>query len=280
MWIHAFHGSDHGFFPYYYIDLWVKIITALASLGTAYSLWRTYPQIIELPNPFAKIDSINKDLEQFAFVVAHDLKSPLRAISNLSNWLEEDLTGQVDEESNRKINLLKQSAQKMDRLLDGILQYSRIGRGRSNNSEYIPLSNILKEISEILDLQGKKFVAPKNLPSLYGNKAQLSQLFINLIDNAVKHHDKPQGTIEVLWSEDNNYHNIIVKDDGPGIDPRYHKKIFEIFQTLKPQKPTSGIGVGLSIAKKIVTENGGTISVESEIGKGARFIVRWPKRKI
>ena len=215
-----------------------------------------------------------QELEEFAFIASHDLRAPLRAIHNLTAWLKDDLEGKIDEKSKDKMDLLQQRAKRMDNLVEGLLQYSRIGRTDIEKKDvYLP--DLLKEISEMIDLQDKKIITAESLPSLYGNKMRLYQLFSNLIDNAVKHHDKAQGTIEVSWSQDNQFYNISVKDDGPGIDPRFHKKIFEIFQTLGSKSTTAGMG--LALVKKIVMEVGGDVTVESELGKGAKFIVKWPK---
>lgn len=217
------------------------------------------------------LEKSNEELDQFAYIVSHDLKAPLRAISTLSNFLEEDLEGKLDGETQENFDLLRNRVGRMETLINGILEYSRVGR-KDASKEDIHTKNFLIELKESCDLpDGFRIEIPEKLPIVSYSRIQLTQIFQNLINNAVKYHDKEEGLIMIRYVLMHDKHKFDVIDDGPGIDKNYHDKIFGIFQTLQSRDEIESTGIGLSIVKKIIEDNGGEIWVSSELGEGSTF---------
>lgn len=224
-----------------------------------------------------RLESVNLELESFAYVASHDLKAPLRAVVNLINWIEEDSTNQLTEESKKWFDLIRKRMQRMDAIIDGILEYSKAGKINLDVT-VVDLNVLVQEL--VSDFSSKKFtfLCADNFPILNTSKIPLQQVFTNLVNNAVKHHNRPEGVIEVGFYDRNEFYEFFVKDDGPGIEEKFHEKIFEIFQTLKPKDTFESTGIGLSIVKKIIERLGGKVWVESEKDKGATFHFTLPKR--
>ncbi len=219
----------------------------------------------------------NQELEQFAYITSHDLKAPLRAIEGLAGWIEEDCGDKLDKRSKDNLMLLRNRVKRMSNLISGILQYSRTGH-MNLQIHSIDTKQLLQGIIESLNpSQNINIHFADHLPTLEADEIQLGQVFSNLIDNSIKHHNHKTGNIEIGVRDLGNFFEFFVKDDGPGIAPEYHKKIFEIFQTLKSKDELESTGIGLSIVKKIVEFQGGKITVDSEQGAGATFYFTWPK---
>jgi two-component system sensor histidine kinase/response regulator len=226
---------------------------------------------------FAELTRSNADLEQFAFVASHDLKSPLRAIDSLAGWLEEDLGPSIGEESRKHLRYLRQRAKRMETLLDDLLAYSRAGR-ISSELGTIQLPALVEEVLALLHVPKSfhvRVVEPG--PRFETATTPLRQVMTNLIANAIKHHDKPSGDIELRGREDGSFYEFTVADDGPGIPPEFHERVFGMFQTLKPRDQVEGSGMGLALVKRIVTQFGGTVSIACREPRGSIFRVRWPK---
>lgn len=224
-----------------------------------------------------ELERSNKELDQFAYVTSHDLKAPLRAISNLVTWIEEDSKDKLDENIKANMELLKSRVKRMENLINGILEYSRIGRIKGT-IERVDFEKMIYEIIDSLSPPDTfRFVVQKGLEPFYAEKIRLEQVFSNLISNAVKHHNRKEGNIEISFEDMGDYIKFIVSDDGPGIPEEYHSKIFEIFNTLKARDKFESTGIGLTIVKKIVEYQGGKIWVDSREGEGARFIFTWKK---
>jgi len=227
----------------------------------------------------AKLEAANKELRSFAYIISHDLKSPLRAISRLAHWLVNDYALCFDEEAKKIADLLIGRVKRMDDLIDGILAYSRIGQIPTRR-EAIDLRQRLPEIiASLAPPPGITIHLAPDFPTLVGNPSEVQQIFSHLINNAIKFMDKPQGDIAVTWTDAGEMWQFSVEDNGPGIDPKYHVKIFQIFQTLRPRDEVESAGTGLAIVKKIVELSGGNIWVNSEKGQGSVFIFTLPKER-
>jgi PAS domain S-box-containing protein len=221
----------------------------------------------------------NQELNDFAYIVSHDLKAPLRAIGSLVSWLKTDYVDKLDEEGKNIINLLEQRTHRMYKLIEGVLNYSKIGRVK-NNIIIQDTNEIVKGvIEELMPSTNFKFQVQQNLPVVQYENVKYGQVFQNLISNAIKYNDKEIGIIRIGVTDLDNNWEFYVEDNGPGIEEQYTSKIFQIFQTLKPRDEYESTGIGLSIVKKIVELNGGFIRVESEVGKSCKFCFTVPKIK-
>jgi PAS domain S-box-containing protein len=219
----------------------------------------------------------NQELDNFAYVTSHDLKAPLRAIANLAAWLSEDLEGQIPEENQRQLQLMQSRVKRMDGLIQGLLEYSRVGR-KKTPIKTINVSDVIKEAINSLPVPPEfEIVVAPNMPTLITEVLSLQQVFSNLISNAIKYHPTNLGKITISIEEQAHFYEFGVSDDGLGIDPQYHERIFSIFQTLQPRDTIESTGIGLSIVKKIVEGQGGKIRVESQLGEGASFYFTWRK---
>lgn len=221
----------------------------------------------------------NEELERFAYVASHDLKAPLRAIDNLSQWIEEDLDKLLEGETRNNMTILRKRVRRMEKLLDDILEYSRVGRKIDHGGQEEIDGKTLVEDIILLVAPPKSFTirSSEGFEAIRINRMPLQQIIYNLVTNAIKHHHEKSGLIELSVEEKPGHYAFSVKDNGPGIARQYHQKIFEMFQTLQPRDRTEGSGMGLALVKKILTTYGGEITVESEPGHGSTFIFTWPK---
>jgi PAS domain S-box-containing protein len=235
----------------------------------------------EITEYYNALERTNKELEKLSYITSHDLKAPLRGIGSLVMMMEADIKeGEASEEEiNDYFNLIRKRIKRMDGLINGILEYSKVGRGQVAK-DTINLDEIVIEIIETVIPKDFEVVKSPNFPTIKFNKVQIYQLFQNLIGNAVKYNDKPKGKLELLWKDLGDKYQFIIKDNGPGIEPKYHSKVFEVFQMLQSRDRVESTGIGLSIVKKIVEQEKGYIYIESEKGKGVAFIMEFPKNEI
>ncbi|HLL19166.1 MAG TPA: ATP-binding protein, partial [Rubrivivax sp.] len=220
----------------------------------------------------------NRELDQFAYVASHDLKAPLRGISNLAQWIEEDMEGQPSPKVRAHLDMMRGRIQRMEALIDGILAYSRAGRTRSAAGQPVPVTEVLQEVLLLLaptDTVSIEAVTP--LPVLWGDRTALQQVLLNLLGNAIKHAASVTTRIKVHAAEHDDHWQLTVEDNGPGIAPDYHERIWGMFQTLQSRDRVEGTGIGLAVVRKIIQAHGGRTWVESEPGHGAAFHFTWPK---
>lgn len=224
-----------------------------------------------------ELERSNRELDHFAYVTSHDLKAPLRAIASLAQWIEEDLADDLTSEGKEQLEMLRGRVRRMEGLINGILEYSRIGRIDADVEE-VDVGSLIREITDMIEVrEGLRIEVQDGLPTLRTKRVRLQQVFANLITNAVKYHDKPTGVVRVGVNEVGNRYEFFVSDDGPGIAPRFQKKVFMIFQTLQARDQVESTGVGLALVKKIVEGEGGVVNLESEEGAGTTFRFTWPR---
>jgi signal transduction histidine kinase len=229
-----------------------------------------------LEKNFKDLTTKNKELDQFAYVVSHDLKAPLRGITNIIGWIEEDHENEITPGVKQNLELIKGRTTRLENMINGLLEYARVGKIKKGH---------VKVNTDVLVRDLLKFLVPKNfmieiagkLPVLTTEKLHLEQVFSNLISNAVKYNKNVQPKISICAEELEDSYKFTIEDNGSGIEKEYFEKIFIIFQTLQERDAFESTGVGLAIVKRIVEDYKGTIYVESEIGKGSRFIFTWPK---
>ncbi len=224
----------------------------------------------------AELKKKNDELNRFSFIVSHDLKSPLRAIKNLSNWIEEDFEGVIPLDILNHLVLLKGRVNRIESLIDGVLEYSNANKIKYDEvqvelneliKESIALNNIIPQVSISINVDELSFIT---------KKIKLEQVLYNLINNAIKfnNYEFPKLTINAVKKE--HEIEISITDNGPGIAEEFHETIFEIFRTLNSRDSKESVGIGLSIVKKFVEEEGGKIWITSKLGEGTTFYFTWP----
>jgi len=233
----------------------------------------------ELARYTRALERSNQELDLFAYAASHDLKAPLRVIHNASTWIEEDLAGLLTAEVSENMKLLRSRVRRMDKLLDDLLEYSRIGRETDDShAETISGAALMENILELLSPpQGFVVDVNSSLAGIQVFRMPLQQILMNLISNAIKHHDKKAGRVEVSVEDLGADWRFSVKDDGPGIPAEYHEQIFKMFQTLKPRDQVEGSGMGLAMVRKHVDVAGAELKLESSVGQGSTFSFTWPK---
>jgi signal transduction histidine kinase len=251
-----------------------QLVTGLASLtATATESARLFRQAHEL---ITALETSNHDLDQFAYVASHDLRAPLRAISNLGRWIEEDLGDALTETSAGYLKLLKRRVQRLDDLIQGILDYSRAGRVPDAPQD-IDTGVLVREVLEMLEVPaGVSIDIDPRMPLLHTTHVPLQQVFMNLIANALRHGGSASPRLEIGAEPISEGWELYVRDNGPGVPARFHTQIWELFQTLQPRDVVESTGIGLAIVRRIVEAHGGNAWIDSEEGRGATFRFTWP----
>ena len=227
-----------------------------------------------------QVESINRELKDFAYIVSHDLKAPLRGIKSLSKWLSDDYADKLGEKGQEQMKLLLSRVERMHNLIEGVLEYSRVGHEKENRIQI----NLNEQIPEVIDMvappESITITVENELPTIECEPTRIRQVFQNLLSNAVKYMDKAQGMIKVGCVEDGAFWKFSVADNGPGIDEKHFERIFQMFQTLTSRDKFESTGVGLTVIKKIVEMYGGKIWVESQVGEGSTFFFTIPKQEM
>ena len=232
----------------------------------------------DLESAVRELKQANEELQEFAHVTAHDLKTPLRAIGTLAGWLLKDYADKFDEQGKKKVGMLFTRARQMNALIDDILRYSRVGHDITKKQR-VDLNAVLSEVIAGIDPpENIEITVESEMPVLKCEKVHIIQIFQNLLSNAIKYMDKPSGQIKIGCAEQDAFWRFSVIDNGCGIERKHYERIFKLFQTLSPCDGVENTGIGLSIVKKIVELNDGSVSVESEVGKGSTFIFTLPKQ--
>lgn len=234
---------------------------------------------LRLAELLKKVDNVNTELKDFASIISHDLKAPLRGIKTLANWILEDCKDKFDEKANEQMHLLLGRVERMYNLIDGVLQYSRVGRVDEGHV-MVDLDKFVREIIDMVTPPENMEVTVENkLPVFRCQETHMMQLFQNLLVNAIKYMDKPQGKIKIGVTEEDGFWKFSVSDNGPGIEEKHFERIFKMFQALSVKEEFEGTGVGLTVAKKIVDLYGGRIWIESVVGQGSTFFFTLPKQE-
>jgi len=221
-----------------------------------------------------ELERSNRALDDFAYVASHDLRAPLRDIDNLAKWVNEDLDD-VPEATARHLGLLRQRVGRMDRLLTELLEYSRAGRVFAE-PERFDTDSLIESVQGVVPTRDGIDVR-YDVPTyeLVTPRPPLELILRNLIGNAIRHHDRDEGRVDVSLRVEDGFAVFRVADDGPGIEPRYHERIFEMFQTLRTSDRVDGTGMGLALCRKLASVHDGELTVESD-GRGTTFTCRWP----
>jgi signal transduction histidine kinase len=233
--------------------------------------------LAEVAGERRRLEVSNAELDQFAYIASHDLKAPLRGIANLAHWIEEDLQDNLSEDTREMLEMLHGRMQRLESLIDGLLEFSRAGRARAH-PDTVNVGTLVGEVIELLaPPPSTTLVVKDGMPTMVTDRLGLQQVFMNLIGNAIKYARGDGARIQIGVYDSGMFYDFFVADNGPGIAPEYHDKIWGIFQTLAPRDEVEGTGIGLSIVKKAVERRGGSVRLESEPGRGATFSFLWPK---
>jgi PAS domain S-box-containing protein len=226
----------------------------------------------------AELQRSNQELNQFAYIASHDLKSPLRGIEHLANFIHEDAAAVLPEPSKKHLAMLRGRVNRMDVLLTDLLAYSRAGR-QQHSLEQVDTAALIHTLVDLLaPPPGFTVSSTSPLPTLMTQRVALETVFRNLIGNAIKHHDRPAaGLVHISARPQGQFIEFVVADNGPGIAPIFHERIFTLFQTLKPRDQVEGSGIGLAVVRRLVESLGGQVWVESSLGQGATFRFTWPQ---
>ena len=267
------------------IDVEVALAPLLDAAGTATGVIATVIDIRHrleterlLARQVEQLVRTNEELDRFAYVASHDLKAPLNAIQKLVSWIEEDCASLLPPPSFRHLELLKQRSQRLMRLLDDLLAYSRVGR----EEHPVASMDLAAVVEEVFSMMGAPdgFTCAAQHVTVTLPRTPLETILRNLISNAIKHHDRTAGHIEVECTVTPQQYLFRVRDDGPGIPSDMHDKALAMFQTLRPRDEVEGSGMGLALVKKIVEVQNGQLKLESGEDRGLVVSFRWPRETV
>ncbi len=237
---------------------------------------RVEETISSLESANVRLEKKNKELDQFAYITSHDLKSPLRGINNLAEWIEEDLDGKMSDESKKYFFLLKGRVHRMEALINSILTYSRAGKTAESQTK-LEATDLVTNVLNNCDIpENCTILIDDQLPKVTANRKDFYEVLNVFITNAINHNTNIEPIVNITGGLKGTFAEFCIADNGPGIDAEYHEKVFTIFQTLERRDDVENIGAGLAIGKKIVEDYGGATWVQSEKGNGSKFYFTWP----
>lgn len=252
-----------------------RLANALEELEEQYRRGELLSRTVQEQNE--ELERSNRALDEFAHVVSHDLKAPLRSIASYATWLEEDLADTLQEESRLHLDRLRSRVGRMQAMIQGVLEYARAGRRRSQ-PELVDVGELVDGVIELLDPPDAVDVrVDPGMPALVTGRAPLQQVFLNLIGNALRYAAGDPPRVRVGVRDAGDFHEFFVSDTGPGIPPRGQERIWTLFHTLEPEEKAEGTGIGLAVVKRLVEAHGGRVWVESQVGEGATFRFLWPR---
>jgi two-component system sensor histidine kinase/response regulator len=265
-------GYEEGAVDYLHKPLDYNIVLAKVNVFE-----RLFLQQKELKAANDKLQRTNKQLDEFVYVVSHDLKAPLRGLSSLATFLEEELGEKPRQEAIDILNMMKSRTSRLQGLIDGILHYSRMGNVTDTKETFSTKELVVSIIDLLSPPPNFRFEVSDSLPEIYAERIKLHEVFQNLISNSIKYNTKENATIKIDYQDYPTYFEFSVTDNGIGIKEEHLIKIFGIFQTLLPKDKVESTGIGLTIVKKIVEQQGGEVVVTSKIGEGSCFKFTWMK---
>jgi signal transduction histidine kinase len=224
-----------------------------------------------------ELEKTNDELDQFAYAASHDLRAPLRGISNLASWVEEDLGGATPKKVREHIALLKGRASRMDKLINGLLELARVGRMRQK-AERVDVTELLHETIDLLSApEQSRILIVGAMPTMTAERFAMQQVFLNLIGNAIQHAGRKDVIVRITCNERSDEFEFAVADNGVGIPAEHHERVWQIFQTLQPRDVVESTGIGLTIVRKQVEANGGRAWIDPQASPGATQRFTWPK---
>jgi signal transduction histidine kinase len=224
-----------------------------------------------------QLQKSNNRLKEFAYIVSHDLKAPLRGIRNIASWVKNDSEGTLNQAGIDHLQMMDKQIIKMENLIHAILEYSKTTLAQSK-SEWINLDELIQDVIGMVEVDNRtNFKIESSLPSILGTRIVVSQVLQNLLSNSIKHNDKTLREVEIKVTDNINSYLFMIADNGPGIPEEDQEKIFDLFITLKSASNYESTGVGLPVARKMVEEAGGNMWLESRPGYGSRFYFSLPK---
>jgi signal transduction histidine kinase len=242
------------------------------------SLARLLNQMTQaLDDAFGKLERRNQELDQFAYVASHDLKAPLRGLGSIVKWIEDEQVAELSPALRTYLDQMKGRLARLEDLINGLLAYARASR-TEHPREQVSVAQLARDVADLVVPPDFALELAPGLPTFQTDRLSLQQVFTNLFSNAVKYHGTGgTGRLRLSCRDAGRYYEFRVQDNGPGIAPEHHERIFRLFQTLRDRHTAESTGIGLSIVKRLIDDRQGSIHVESALGQGATFVFTWPK---
>jgi signal transduction histidine kinase len=224
------------------------------------------------------LEKTNAELDQFAYAASHDLRAPLRGIANLATWIDEDLPATTDAAIKDQLRMLRLRAARMDRLINGLLELARVGRARQK-VERVDVTALLHEtIEQASPREAARVMMIGELPMLIAERAALQQVFFHLITNALQHAGRDDVVVRISAIDRGDDWEFAIEDNGVGIPPEHHARVWQLFQTLQSHDALDTTGIGLAIVRKQAETNGGRVWIDPAATSGTTIRLTWPKR--